>query len=202
MIFQGFVDTTVTTDALFAKMRTLLKAYESAKDNERQTGTAPRTILYMTEMDEVFGESCLVVNNHTINLGTDPQGTLIETCTIELLRDSTRVSPIPEPSTSSQFQELSTSTQSLNTPTRSHNLQPSTPAASTRVRKTARDRYSENKLELKRRSCEEKEKFHADIQRMLQNLEKKRDLQLELEEKKLKIEEEKLKLLQQCCGDD
>ncbi|XP_050338676.1 uncharacterized protein LOC126765103 [Bactrocera neohumeralis] len=78
MIYQGFADTTVNSAALVAKMRTLLKAYKTAKDNENQTGTSPCTIPYMTEMDEIFGESYLVSNNHTINIGTDPQEALVE----------------------------------------------------------------------------------------------------------------------------
>ncbi|XP_049316901.1 uncharacterized protein LOC125779667 [Bactrocera dorsalis] len=59
-------------------MPTLLNAYKTAKDNEKQTGTSPCTVPYMREIDEIFAESCLVSNNHTINIGTDPQEALIE----------------------------------------------------------------------------------------------------------------------------
>ncbi|XP_049316862.1 uncharacterized protein LOC125779539 [Bactrocera dorsalis] len=68
MIYQGFTDTTISAAALVSKLRTLLK----------QTGTSPCTVPYMREMDEIFGESCLVSNNHTSNIGTDLQEALVE----------------------------------------------------------------------------------------------------------------------------
>ncbi|XP_054091508.1 uncharacterized protein LOC105219286 [Zeugodacus cucurbitae] len=175
-------------------MRTLLSAYKSAKDNERQTGTSPCTVPYMQEMDDIFGDSSMVSVNHTINIGTDPQEALTETYVNKSLTELIEFSPTLE-------DEPSTSRQSRNV---RQIQEPHTVIASPspRYRKSARERYFVKKLELKKRSVEEKEKFQAKMYKMMEDLVNKRNVQVEIEQKKLKIEEEKLKLLQQCFSNE
>ncbi|XP_054085388.1 uncharacterized protein LOC128921526 [Zeugodacus cucurbitae] len=193
LIFQGFTDTTVNAADL-AKMRTLLSAYKSTKDNERQTGTAPCTVPYMQEMDDIFCDSCMVSVNHTINIGTDPQKALTETYVNQSLTELTGLSRTLEdvPSTSRQ------SRQDRHTTSQIHEPHTVIASPSPRNRKSARERYFEKKLELKKSSVEEKDKFQANMQKMMGDLVRKRNVQVEIEQQKLKIEEEKLKLLQQC----
>ncbi|XP_067638306.1 uncharacterized protein [Eurosta solidaginis] len=75
---RGFLDTTVTIKALEAKMRTLLIAYKSAKDNNRQTGATYCQAPFMEEMDEIFGRKPIISNAHTLNLGSRMQRPLSE----------------------------------------------------------------------------------------------------------------------------
>uniref|UniRef100_A0A0K8UAM5 Uncharacterized protein n=2 Tax=Bactrocera latifrons TaxID=174628 RepID=A0A0K8UAM5_BACLA len=184
-------DTTVNAAAVVAKMRTLLNAYKTAKDNEKN-GTIP----YKSGMDEIFGESFLVSNNHTINIGTDPQEPLIESSVNEFLKESTDFEAMLDDMQSSSRQSRSALNRSMCTTTEVYPQEPNA-ANATPYRKSARERYFEQKIELKRKSAEEKSKFFANIQSKIQDLVVKRDLQMEIEQKKLKIEEEKLKLLQQ-----
>ncbi|XP_036317739.1 uncharacterized protein LOC118732732 [Rhagoletis pomonella] len=78
MVAQGFTDPSTTPVALEGKMRTLLSAYKCAKDNASRTGAAPCIAPYMDEMEEIFGNSALLSNNHTLNVGrcrAQPLGT-------------------------------------------------------------------------------------------------------------------------------
>ncbi|XP_036336234.1 uncharacterized protein LOC118746493 [Rhagoletis pomonella] len=70
MVAQGFTDTSTTPVALEGKMRTLLSAFKCAKDNAGRTGATPCVAPYMEEMEEIFGNSALVANKHTLNAGT------------------------------------------------------------------------------------------------------------------------------------
>ncbi|XP_011210908.2 uncharacterized protein LOC105231343 [Bactrocera dorsalis] len=196
MIFQGFTDTTVNVAALVAKMRTLLKAYNTAKD--KQTGTSPCTIPYMSEMDEIFGESRLVSDNHSINIGTDPLETLIESSVNQLLKVSTDFEAMFDDMSSTSRQSRSALNRSMCTPTEVYPQEPNTANANpySRYRESTKERYFEGKIELKRKRAEEKAKFYANIQSKMQDLVEKRNLHIEIEQKKLNLEEEKLKLLQ------
>ncbi|XP_049307473.1 uncharacterized protein LOC115065811 [Bactrocera dorsalis] len=194
-LIESSEDTTVNAAALVAKMQTLLNAYKTAKDNEKQTGTIP----YMSEMDEIFSESCLVSNNHTINIGTDPQEALIESSVNQFLKESTDFEAILDDMQSTSRQSRSALNSSMCTPNEAYpqdlNAANATPYPG--YRKSAKERYFEQKMELKRKSAEEKANFYANIQSKIHDLMEKRDLQMEIEQKKLKIEEEKLKLLRQ-----
>ncbi|XP_067615385.1 uncharacterized protein [Eurosta solidaginis] len=81
MFARGFLDTTVTIKVLEAKMRTLLIAYKSAKDNNRQTGATSQAP-FMEEMDEIFGREAIISNSRTLNLGARMQRPLSERCSL------------------------------------------------------------------------------------------------------------------------
>ncbi|XP_067625784.1 uncharacterized protein [Eurosta solidaginis] len=82
MFARGFLDTTVTIKASEAKMRTLLIAYKSTRDNNRQTGATYGQAPFMEEMDEIFGREPIISNSHTLNLGSRIQRPLSERCSL------------------------------------------------------------------------------------------------------------------------
>ncbi|XP_067633773.1 uncharacterized protein [Eurosta solidaginis] len=93
MFGRGFLDTTVTIEALEAKTRTLLIAYKSAKDNNTQTGATYCKCPFMEEMNEIFGREPIISNSHSLNLGSRIQRPLSERCSLAavescLLRDT------------------------------------------------------------------------------------------------------------------
>ncbi|XP_050322124.1 uncharacterized protein LOC126754201 [Bactrocera neohumeralis] len=191
-LIESSEDTTVNAAALVAKLRTLLNAYKTAEDNEKQTGTIP----YKSEMDDIFGESCLVSNNHTINIGTDSQAALIESSVNQCLKESTDFEEMLDDMQSTSRQSRSALNRSMCTPTEVYPQEPNAANATpyAHYQKSARERYFEQKIELKRKRAEERSKFYANIQTKIQDLVEKQDLQMEIEQKKLKIKEEKLKI--------
>ncbi|XP_067619892.1 uncharacterized protein [Eurosta solidaginis] len=93
MFGRGFLDTTVTLKALEAKMRTLLIAYKSVKDNNRQTGATYCKAPFMEEINEIFGREPIISNSQSLNLGSRIQRPLSERCSLAavgscLLRDT------------------------------------------------------------------------------------------------------------------
>ncbi|XP_067636214.1 uncharacterized protein [Eurosta solidaginis] len=82
MFGRGFLDTSVTIKALEAKIRTLLIAYKSAKDNNRQTGATYCQAPFIEEMDEIFGREPIISNSHSLNLGSRMQRPLSERCSL------------------------------------------------------------------------------------------------------------------------
>ncbi|XP_039968072.1 uncharacterized protein LOC120779756 [Bactrocera tryoni] len=154
MVYQGFTDTTINAAALVSKMRTLLNAYKTAKDNEKQTGTSPCTVPYMREMNEIFGESCLVSNNHTINIGTEPQEALVEFSG----KDSTDFQTMLDDMPSTSRQSQSALSRSICIPNAVYSQEPNSanPVPNRRYRKSAKERYFDKKIEQKRKSAEVK----------------------------------------------
>ncbi|XP_049315790.1 uncharacterized protein LOC125779189 [Bactrocera dorsalis] len=167
-------------------MRTLLNAYKAAKDNEKQTGTSPCTVPYMREMDEIFGESCLVSNNHTLNIGTDPQEALVESSGKELLKDSTDFQTMLDDMPSTSRQSRSALSRSICRPNAVNSQEPNAanPVPNRRYRKSAKDRYFDQKIEQKRKSSEVQAKFYANIEKRIQDLAEKQNILMEIEQKK------------------
>lgn len=63
-------DTSVTPKSLESKMRTLLQAYKTAKDNVSQTGASPCPHhICMWELDELFGQKDIISNAHSLDDG-------------------------------------------------------------------------------------------------------------------------------------
>ncbi|XP_036321999.1 translation initiation factor IF-2-like [Rhagoletis pomonella] len=262
----GFTDPSTTPVALEGKMRTLLSAYKCAKDNASRTGAAPCIAPNMDEMEEIFGYSALLSNNHTLNVGrcrAQPVGTppppqqadspqpalpsrpiasfsqppLPHRPTAQPSR-SLLLAPPPSPAASahparslllvpSQRPAVSHTASALSAypttspllrasqhPTTSHlaaaspytelcpqpispqpavspspptsphpesSQQPPSqeaespqPVTSKRRRKTARERYYEEKLILKERKLEEKKRFHDSVVKMMREVEMKK----------------------------
>ncbi|XP_049308110.1 uncharacterized protein LOC125777388 [Bactrocera dorsalis] len=176
-------------------MRTLLNAYKAAKDNEKQTGTSPCTVPYMREMDEIFGESCLVSNNHTLNIGTDPQKALVESSG----KDSTDFQTILDDMPSTSGQSRSALSRSICRPNAVNSQEPNAANSvpNRRYRKSAKELYLKKKIEQKRKSAKVQAKFYANIKKRMQDLAENQKILIEIEQKKMKIEEEKLKILKQ-----
>lgn len=83
-ILEDFVSLKVltcpTTEAnLEGKMDSLLQAYKSAHDAEELSGRGSSTFMYMTLMDDIFGDRPIIANSLTLNLyGQEVQALPIE----------------------------------------------------------------------------------------------------------------------------
>ncbi|XP_067613670.1 uncharacterized protein [Eurosta solidaginis] len=183
MFGQGFSDTTVTIEALEAKMRTLLIANKSAKDNNRQTGATYCQALFMEEMDEIFGREPIISNSHALYLGLIMQRPLSDRCSLAavepcILPDPLLLSSQNTSSNTESLRNITSTSRGLSNYYRDPlgDVPSSSPeslcyVASNRVpliigtsnprkRKSAKENYYEKKLELKR-------KFYEDIKIMI-----------------------------------
>lgn len=59
---------------LSTKFKNLVRAYKQSADNNRRTGATPCNAPYADLMDEIFGDSPIMSNNHSINLYGQPLG--------------------------------------------------------------------------------------------------------------------------------
>ncbi|XP_018792779.1 PREDICTED: uncharacterized protein LOC108971278 [Bactrocera latifrons] len=110
-------------------------------------------------MNEIFGESCLVSKTHTINIGTDSQEALVESSGTQSLTDLTVTLSLSR-------QSQSALSRSMCRPNAVYPQEPNAanPVQNPRYRKSAKERYFDQKIELKRKSSEEKAKFYAKIE--------------------------------------
>ncbi|XP_075151919.1 uncharacterized protein LOC142225960 [Haematobia irritans] len=75
MIFQGFKDSSITPESLENKMKSLLRAYKSAKDNAGRTGAGATCVPYMDELEELFGRQPTISNSHSLDVGIEQRCT-------------------------------------------------------------------------------------------------------------------------------
>ncbi|XP_067645570.1 uncharacterized protein [Eurosta solidaginis] len=80
LMAQGFLDTTITTRTLEAKMRTLLLAYKSGLDNKKLKGASLKKIPFMEEMEDIFGTAPVVTSSRTLNSRDPKQKPLSDSC--------------------------------------------------------------------------------------------------------------------------
>lgn len=60
-----------------AKMKTLLIAYKSSIDNNRQTGAEPCDAPFMSEMEEIFGCRPIISSPYTTSVGNETNSTSV-----------------------------------------------------------------------------------------------------------------------------
>lgn len=176
-------------------MRTLLQAYKAARDNNRSTGASPCFAPYMELMDEIFGNTPIISNDHTVHVGFRP----FEMVSVDV--------PPPEPSPSSlatsssplsspsemESPSASPPLQSVAAPSRYDSPTPPLEASSSsapvaRKKRSARELYYQSKLELKKLQAEEKKKARSEaVQQLKEMLKEKWEREAELERRKIEL---------------
>ncbi|XP_067647651.1 uncharacterized protein [Eurosta solidaginis] len=99
MVSLGISDSDRTPVCLESKIRTLLQAYKAARDNNRSTGASPCFAPYMELMDEIFGNTPIIKNDHTVCVGLRPFEKVSVDISSPTQLPSSAVSPLPSTST-------------------------------------------------------------------------------------------------------
>ncbi|XP_037935823.1 uncharacterized protein LOC119669861 [Teleopsis dalmanni] len=172
MIAYGIADDILTPICLERRMRTLVSVFRAAKNNNRGTGASPCLPPYMQLMKKIFGNKPIISNKRTVSL--------------EFKSD---VEDLEE------LEELK-----VNIPTYAELLPTQEPRQHSRSvinkRKSLRSAYYENKLLIQKRIGEQKIAiFKEKMSKLVEEVRRKWNRELELKEKKLELEERKFELL-------
>ncbi|XP_036340685.1 probable inactive serine/threonine-protein kinase slob2 [Rhagoletis pomonella] len=189
MLSIGITDSERTPLCLESKMRTLLQAYKSASDNNRSTGASPCFAPFMELMNEIFGRSPIISNDHTVHVGFRP-ATVLSVSVVASTSSKT-----PQPSLSLLPPSPSPTPSPLPPPSPSPSpspLPPPSPSPSPsplpRRKRSAREAYLKKKNELKKLQAEEKLKLKAkSIQQFKELLKEKFERDADIEKRKLEL---------------
>ncbi|XP_075149890.1 uncharacterized protein LOC142223971 isoform X2 [Haematobia irritans] len=172
MIFQGFKDSSITPESLENKMKSLLRAYKSAKDNAGRTGAGATCVPYMDELEELFGRQPTISNSHSLDVGIEQRCTpsklsveSYENMSIEILfEDEYEYSQVvyetplySQPTTSKAAKKIAEDEKNAN----ETNLNKTASVPTTKKCKvSAKDKYLEEKLRLKTDSTKRREEMY------------------------------------------
>ncbi|XP_075150465.1 uncharacterized protein LOC142224565 [Haematobia irritans] len=172
MIFQGFKNTSITPESLAKKMKSLLRAYKSAKDNARRTCAGATCVPYMDELEELFGRQPTISNSNSLDVGIEQRCTpsklsveSYENMSIEILsEDEYEYSQVvyetqlySQPTTSKAANKIAEDEKNAN----ETNLNKTSSVPTTKKCKlSAKDKYLEEKLRLKTESINCREEMY------------------------------------------
>ncbi|XP_037939906.1 uncharacterized protein LOC119672834 [Teleopsis dalmanni] len=186
MLSQNITDKERTPICLENKMRTLLHAYKTALDNNRKTGSY--NFSYMEIMNKIFADSSTIHKPHTMQIGFGhveiPEESFSPSSPLNL-SEATQSPPL-SPSSAVDW-PLPSSSSGVQISLTSLSTSPSSAQAKTR-RRTARGRYFDEKLKIKKLAVEQKAKQREQALSDLKALLKKKwENETTLEQKKLTL---------------